>query len=263
MTCAEFKERVAALALGAVTAAEAAELEAHLRQPGPHAGCHEEARTMADAASLLAVALPPVTPPPHLWQSIAARVAPPRPPRRRAVWPVAATMAALAALVLVVLLARDRERLTLALTAAEQRAGSGERQHAQCLAELEKLRADDKLRAEAIALLRLPGTRTIRMQAQGGHPASAHVILNAADHRAILVGDGLRAKAGGDYQLWVIRGDRKISAGLLRGDDGGKLLTAIDPALLAEAPPDAFAVTVEPLGGVAAPSGPIVLLGAI
>ena len=105
----------------------------------------------------------------------------------------------------------------------------------------------------------------IELRAQGAYraTATAQVILQTATSRAILIGSGLRAPSGGDHELWVIRGDQKIPAGLLRGDETGRLITALDPALLAGSPPDALAVPPEPSGGGPAPRGPIVMLGPI
>ena len=68
---------------------------------------------------------------------------------------------------------------------------------------------------------------------------------------------------GRDYELWLIRGTRKIPAGLLRGDTTGTLITALDPALLREGLPDALAVTLESAGGHEQPQGPIVAVGKI
>ena len=245
MTCAEFKERAAAMALGALSPEEMAEVEAHLRTTRAHEGCVELLRAMDETAALVAVSLPPVAPSPELWRAIEGRVSgvariTDRPRRRGWARGVGSVLAA-----------------------AEERAANQERQRAECVAELDKVRADDRLREEAIAMLRLPGTRAIRLAAQGDSRSSAHVLLHASDGRALLIGDGLRAPSGGDYELWVIRGERKIAAGLLRGDERGRLLTAIDPALLQGGPPDAIAVTLEPAGGGPSPRGPIVMLGTI
>jgi hypothetical protein len=46
----------------------------------------------------------------------------------------------------------------------------------------------------------------------------------------------------------VIRGDRKLPAGLLRTQPTGAILARIDAALVSDGPPDALAVTVESAG---------------
>ena len=262
MTCAEFKELAASLALGALAPEERAACEAHLREPIAHEGCAAALRALEDAAAQLALSLPPIPPSPALWRSIDRSLGPAAAARRGrgGLVTVALAMAAAAALVLWV---RDRGRLGAELQAAQARVAAGDEQRARCVAELDRLRGDERLRDDAVALLSLPGTRVVGLSAQGGGALSARVILHVGERRAYLVGRGLSAPAGQDYELWVIRGDRKIAAGLLRGGDGGQLVAAVDPGLLAEGAPDALAVTLEPAGGGPVPRGPIVLLGAI
>jgi len=62
------------------------------------------------------------------------------------------------------------------------------------------------------------------------------------------------------YQLWAVAGGQAISAGTFVPDARGRSQLVADvPALTAR--PDALAVTVEPEGGVPAPTGPKYLLG--
>jgi anti-sigma-K factor RskA len=65
------------------------------------------------------------------------------------------------------------------------------------------------------------------------------------------------------YQLWVIpQGQAPVSAGLLEPDAGGNAATFVDmPAGIAA--PEVVAVTIEPAGGVRAPTGDMVLVGKI
>jgi hypothetical protein len=262
MTCAEFKELVEAFALGALEPAEAAACEAHLDER-EHDGCLTALRRAHEAVALLGAALPPVTPAPATWAAIAARTGGAtvgRAPRRFAT--VAWAFAAAAALLLVWLL-RDRALLQGELRAAADRAQSQSSQRAQCVADLERARADARMQREALALLSQPGAKLVTLAPTGGAAASANVIMRAGDERAFLVGRNLAAPVGRDYELWLIRGARKIPAGLLRGDGQGALVTALDPALLREGLPDALAVTLESAGGHEQPEGPIVALGKI
>jgi anti-sigma-K factor RskA len=87
-------------------------------------------------------------------------------------------------------------------------------------------------------------------------------VVNLPSRAAVLYAAGPPAPQGKDYELWVIRGDRKLPAGLLRTQPTGAILARIDAALLSEGPPDALAVTVESAGGAPQPLGPIVLAGA-
>ena len=67
--------------------------------------------------------------------------------------------------------------------------------------------------------------------------------------------------AGRVYQLWTITGKTATSAGLMTPDANGAAFVAISVAPDA-ARPDAFGVTIEPAGGSASPTMPIVMLGA-
>ena len=86
-------------------------------------------------------------------------------------------------------------------------------------------------------------------------------LWNQEQARAILLSSALQPQEGKDYELWLIRGDKKIPAGLLEVAGGQPTIAQIDPALLREGRPDALAVTIEPAGGMPQPTGPIVLLG--
>jgi hypothetical protein len=63
------------------------------------------------------------------------------------------------------------------------------------------------------------------------------------------------------YQLWAIVGGQAISAGTFVPDVSGRGELVVELQALT-GPPDALAVTVEPEGGVPAPTGPKYLLGA-
>ena len=70
---------------------------------------------------------------------------------------------------------------------------------------------------------------------------------------------GLRPlDAGRVYQLWAIRGTTATSAGTMTPDANGAVMHAA--AAPADAP-DAFGVTIEPAGGSATPTLPVVMLG--
>jgi hypothetical protein len=62
------------------------------------------------------------------------------------------------------------------------------------------------------------------------------------------------------YQLWAVAGGQAISAGTFAPDPSGRSRLVADVPSLTE-PPAALAVTVEPEGGVPAPTGPKYLLG--
>jgi len=88
--------------------------------------------------------------------------------------------------------------------------------------------------------------------------------VNSPREEGLVLASALAPQEGKDYQLWLIRGDRKISAGLLPSDKTGlPTLARISHDLLAGGVPDAFAITIEPAGGMPQPTGPIVLVGKV
>ncbi|MBY0279743.1 anti-sigma factor, partial [Candidatus Binatia bacterium] len=153
------------------------------------------------------------------------------------------------------LAARDRE---LALAAAT------DRDKDICLRELASARVSLREREAALSLLGAPGTQLVQLAAQGDQAAyHASALLNPGTRSAMVLTTALKPLPDKDYQLWLIRGNEKISAGVLRTDPSGATLARISDEVLAGGRPDAFAVTIEPLGGMPQPTGEIILLGKV
>ena len=298
MTCAEFKDQVAALALDALEPAERAACEAHLDHEGPHDGCEAELARAQETAAAIAMALPATAPRPELWDHIASEIrsdaAPPstaarsaarariasaaRPGRdggdagrraggtRRGGWRegVAWSLAVAAAAIAFVMGVERRK--------TEERLGESQRELARiesvdqqkqfCLNELAAARVALRQKAAAIQLIEDPGTRLVQLAAQGDVPYRASAIVNPTHGNAMVLAH-LPPQEGKDYQLWLIRGQEKISAGILPTDPSGATVVPVPRNLLADGAPDAFAVTIEPTGGMPQPTGPIVLVGAM
>jgi hypothetical protein len=270
MTCAELKEQAAALALGQLGPDERAAVERHLAEAVAHEGCVEAVRQASEAATLLALALPPVAPAAATWSAIEAgtRTTTALPPRRARAWTAAPWLVAAAAALACAWALRERgvlrheaEATRATAQAAAGRADQEARARAQCVSERDAYRRNAELQKEALALLARPGAKLVPLAQQNGASASASVVWHP--EKAFVLGRNMAAPAGRDYELWMIRGDKKIPAGLLRGDGSGALVTAIDPGLLAGGAPDAIAVTLEAAGGRPQPEGPIVLVGKI
>jgi anti-sigma-K factor RskA len=64
------------------------------------------------------------------------------------------------------------------------------------------------------------------------------------------------------FQLWIVTARAPVSAGLLAPDSAGVVATTLPAPPISE-PPVAFAVTIEPAGGVPAPTGDKVLVGVV
>ena len=269
MKCAEFKELCAAYVLGSVEPAERDACDAHLAE-AEHEGCHAALAGAAATVHTIPLALEPLRPRKELWDAIAQQIAPPSAmARRRRVWPVAVVAVACAAAALFLLYERDglvqragdAER-TLAGRTEELRKAEALRE--TCQTELAGLKGQLEAQKEAVALLTAPGTRLVALAPDPKDSVDhrAVVLFDAGQNRAAIVAHGLSVQAGKDYELWVIKGDVKKAAGLLRGDPSGGVAAVIDPKVLSDGV-DAFAVTVEPSGGGTAPTGPIILVGVV
>lgn len=137
--------------------------------------------------------------------------------------------------------------------------------------ELEKLKSqlaaaqrDSAQKDELIEFLSAPEVRSIQLAGLVAAPqAKGKLFWNPATRRGLLVTFGLpRAGADQAYELWAIAGDEPVPAGVFRVDERGQTRFAVPP--LAEGLNfGKFAVTLEPAGGVAKPSGPMVLLGSL
>ena len=104
----------------------------------------------------------------------------------------------------------------------------------------------------------------IRVDLKGQAPAAQAIgrAFYSPSRGVLFTANGLPALPGSQvYQLWVVtRSGQPVSAGLLAPDAEGRALVLAEPA---PESPAAFAVTVEPAGGVPAPTGARVLLGAL
>jgi hypothetical protein len=288
VNCAEFKESVFAYALGALDPPEHDLCTAHLAADVRHESCTSELALALETAASIGLALPPARPSERTWKAIEEAIdveprgaAPdrPGPARRRAAvrWREGAAWLFAAAAAAALFFVQSAHRLaeeklrdsTTRLAAADARLRAT---NDELLASSARLReSGEELRTarqrmatseQALALLADPATRLVTLAAQGGAPYHATVLMNARDRRAVVMASALTSQAGKDYELWAIRGEAKIPAGLLRPDETGATVATLDEKILAEGAPDAFAVTIEPQGGTQQPTGPIVLLGA-
>ncbi|MFH8249371.1 anti-sigma factor domain-containing protein [Microbacterium sp. B2969] len=108
----------------------------------------------------------------------------------------------------------------------------------------------DRLRepAEIRALNQIDGAadgETATVEVEGGGTATAH--WSPSVGKAVLVADGLD-EAGADetYQMWFVRADGAVSAGLFDTDKAGDATALLQGAVQSG---DTIAVTVEPQGG--------------
>src|SRR5690606_18161192 len=102
-----------------------------------------------------------------------------------------------------------------------------------CLRELAEARASARDKEAALALVATPGTQLVQLEPQSGdEPYRATVLLNREHASAIILVRELEPQEGKSYQLWLIRGDEKIAAGILRTDPTGALQARISQEVL-------------------------------
>jgi anti-sigma-K factor RskA len=245
MTHEEAQQLAALDAVGAASPEERGALEQHLSEC---AECRRAAAELGESAALYALTTDPVAPPPSVRASLLRKIdrestvrTLERPAPSAASWwlRTAAAVLLAAAGVLSVQLYETRK-------------------------DNERLQAEREMLSRTIAALSSSQTRTIQLAGQEVAPkASARVFLDPAKRRAFVFFDDLPANpADKSYQLWIIRADQAApqSAGVFSVDANG------DASLVVQNLPvdtviKALAVTLEPKGGVAAPTGEKYLVG--
>jgi anti-sigma-K factor RskA len=256
----EHLELCAGSVLSDLSESEARELEAHLDEGCPT--CDAELSRLSRGARALAFMAPPLRAPAELRGRVldAVRSEAPgrapiplrRPAARRA--PIAAWMAAAAAVVVVV------------LGIMEWRVASRlRRELASSREEIARLNEQIEAEREWAAVTTAPQARVIDLAPTpaGSPQLQARVTYDPATRRAVVTGVNLAAPEGKDYQLWAILKTGPASLGLVRADSQGRALLRLpnagDPASLA-----AFAISLERKGGAStatAPEGPVVMVG--
>ncbi len=137
-------------------------------------------------------------------------------------------------------------------------------QLAHLRADLERLQAENQALARVMDVVQSDRLRLIALGGTENAPGSSGRVLWSPDaKKAVLYASGLpRPPAGKDYQLWVIEGQTPRSEGVFPVDAQGRA-THVLPEVPAPGNVGAFAVTLEPAGGVPQPTGAMVLLGAV
>lgn len=248
-------ELAAAYALGGLEGAERARFEALLA-----AGDAEALGALRDFEDTLAglAASAPETPPPAVKAALMERIAaagarapaPVRPlaRRRAAIWPAVLSGAMAAGLAAIVVgwtvSARYEKRLDTLARDADQ------------------LKAALRSQQAVIAILRDPATQVVALAGLPPAPGARARMMWHARAGGVFVATGLPAPPEGKaYQLWAIAGSNApVSAGVFSVNASGTGSLSVHP-LPGVAAVNAFAVTLEPAGGLPAPSGEMYLLG--
>ena len=280
-----FDELAACYALGALDGDDLTRFEAHLAR-----GCTECEHALAQCREALvqpAVDLREV-PPPRVKRALMERLARSRARRPRPArlgpglkWVAGVAVAAglIASVVATYVSARYEQRLgEMAREASALREQISQQRQAPRTVRYESVTKTQEARdtaakqvpdqfdgaitsqqRQALSLLRDPATRIITLAGLEPSPAAqGRMIWNAHDG-GILVAAGLPpAPQDKAYELWAVVGGKPIPAGLFGVDAEGRGSARVEP--LAGGPEVAqFAVTLEPAGGVPAPTGPMYL----
>jgi anti-sigma-K factor RskA len=117
--------------------------------------------------------------------------------------------------------------------------------------------------ATAMAILSSPGMRPITLAALKAPPgALGHAFVDSGSRKALFLAANLPSLAPGKtYELWFIADGKPVAAGLFGVDAQGRSGTVTVDRLAPVDRIQAWAVTIEPQGGVPQPTGPMVLKG--
>lgn len=131
-------------------------------------------------------------------------------------------------------------------------------------ADLERVTLENQALARIMDVVNSPKLRVVALGGMARAPGSeARVLWSPTDRKAILIANGLPTPpAGMDYQLWVIEGKTPRSEGVFPVDEQGRA-THVLPSMPESTGVGAFAVTLEPAGGMPQPTGEMYLLGPV
>lgn len=256
----EVAELAAAYALGALDGEERARFEALLA-----AGDADARAALRDFESTVATlaAETAESPPPALKSLLMARIdseersrgnvtrvlsMPRSAPPHRSLWTVVAVSAIAASVAAIA--------VGLAVsTVYDRRIGQLAQEQAQLKEELAR-------QESLVTIFQDPATQVAALSGLAPAPQAKARILWHATAGGLLVAQGLPpAPAGKAYELWAITGTgAPVPAGVFAVDARGVGSLRVAP-LRSGAPPDTFAVTLEPAGGVTAPTGSMYLVG--
>lgn len=272
MTHEDIQADLSLFALDALDPDERAAIQDHLSSGC--ATCQRELATWREVVGAMALNEQGSVPPdlkPALMQRLRPDTRPSVVPlRRRPRWvPIALPLAAAAVVLLTfgvvryLALRRDLEaqRQVVMRTSNELAATQDALQRlTEQLAEKEQ---DVRALRAALAVVEEPGLQLAHLkQTATAPPAEGHLLISAKTGRALFYGFDLPpAPAGKVYELWwITEREGPLDAGVFQPDPKG--LGRLEAAMPTEAGAiKATAVTIEPAGGVAKPTGPMILLG--
>jgi len=263
-----YLDLIPAYVLGALEGAELADLEQHLTTECVE--CNAELLRGSRDLEALAAANTPVAPSEitrarlmaQIDEQAGSRLEPaPRPAAERSgvAWLPLATAASL---VLLVWSGWSQVQLRLEVQELQAQTVVAGKKLASLQDELKDANKQLGSFSKANRILATPGLQTVRLAGLEAAPDASAQVLVADAGRAVFYASNLaQVEKDQIYQLWVIAAGKPVPAGLFTVDKKGSASVVLDK-LAAEAPIEAWAVTIEPAGGVPQPTGPMVLMGA-
>lgn len=269
------REALALEALGALDAGERGTLAEHL---AACAACARERKELSAVVAMLAHAVTPVAPPKEVRTALLSRVREPgearageagrvlRPPptvfrrTRPPAWAYGALAASLVLAALLLLSWRENGALRRELASSAEESRGARAALEGRLGEAVRERAE--LQRQLGELLTAPGSGLARLNGTKDAPhARASLAYDRETGRALLLAAGLPpAPAGSAYQLWYF-GDRTPLPGPVFQTDAEGRASLSDTIPAGRRRARAFAVTLEPAGGVDSPTGSVYLAG--
>ncbi len=250
----EHLDLCAAYALGVIDEVGRRRLEEHLAHGCPI--CEAALADFSTATVAIASTAAPAKPSPQLrGRVLAAARSQPRAPslrRRPAFVQVALVAASLALLATTVTMWQRVERVT------------GERDATR--AQLDEVARELQSSKSIEQLIVSPDTDCFDLAGTGmvDTTLSARACFDRASGGAVVVFHAATPPSGHDYELWVLRGDRPESLGVVRADAAGLAVARFD-GIANPATVTAFAVSIEPAGGSPepGPTGPVIRVAAL
>ncbi|MBI3400826.1 MAG: anti-sigma factor [Acidobacteria bacterium] len=253
--------------IGALPRADRDAFEAHLPTC---AQCQQEVRALSPVGEALAYAAPDVEPPADLRRRVlasvggtsSARAVVTAMPAARAtspLWGLATAASLLLAVVLGGYAVQLRGRVAALegrLVEALARVDASER----LVAEARKAASDAQV---SLVVLTAPDMARVELAGQAVAPGASARAFWSRSRGLVFTASNLPAlPPGRTYQVWIVTAPAPVSAGLMKPDANG-VVNAIFTSPANVARPTAMAVTIEPDGGVPAPTGAMYLVGAI
>jgi anti-sigma-K factor RskA len=255
----DLKAHAGAYVLGSLDPDERVSFETHLASC---AECTAEVRALGRVTEALARTVPERTPRPELRQRVLDAVG--APPVRRPARGASQSrqwLALAALIVLTVGMGVYAATLQVRVTVLEERLERALLQASAAEAAVADARRVSAELQSSMGVLAAPDLVRIDLAGQAPAPqATARALWSRARGMVFTASNLPPLPEGRVYQVWVVTAQAPISAGLLMLDPtgAGQTFFSTPPDI---PPPAAVAVSIEPAGGVPAPTGAIYLVG--